>query len=64
MWLHGQLLLFHTFWNVAPFFSPRPHYFLSGSICKQGPGSRLEMEMEEEAAGSYGRGPQRGKNGS
>ncbi|KAG7227434.1 hypothetical protein INR49_000440 [Caranx melampygus] len=32
-----------------------------GSICKQGPGSGLEMEMEEEATGSYGRGPQRGK---
>lgn len=56
-----QLLLLHTFINVASFSSPRPDYFLSDSICKQGPGSRLEMEMEEEAAGSYGRGPRRGK---
>lgn len=34
---------------------------LLGSTCTQDPALRHEMEMEEEVASSYGRGPRRGK---
>lgn len=49
-------------WLRPSFPSLQSWYFLSGSICKQGPWLEMEMEEEEqEATGSYGRGPRRGK---